>query len=182
MEELTMSLQKYARKGQAELRDTSVGARIERSLYDEWISLCGRLGLKSSEALRYMIIEEINKDKVITTKQKEITKLPVENLIPTNVEQSTNEELSNVNVSISSDNHDITNDSPKKKKKRSSARSMLKWTVNDQLPCPLCNPQKWFTRTNYARHVKKHGYNSGYEMIQANLEVVEQMVKEKHEQ
>jgi hypothetical protein len=163
-------LDKYARKTQGESKDKSVGSRIESSIYTDWIALCDRLGLKSAEAIRYLIIEELNRDKgkSVNDGKREIT--------------DNNNTSSSVISSLSNDNDVLTNVNFKTKKKRGKAGNMDAWTVNDRLPCPLCDPPRWITRTNYARHVKKHGFNTGYELIQANLDKVNQMVKEEYEQ
>jgi hypothetical protein len=66
-------------------------------------------------------------------------------------------------------------------KPKGTQRNLQQWTVNNLLPCPAPNCEKWYTTKNYARHIKKHGFNNGYEIIQAYLEKAEQMIKERRE-
>lgn len=157
-------LDRYARLPVTERRTKSVGSKLEPSLYKAFVEHCTKRGLTTSEALRYIIMEIIEEEK--TSSNQEYQRL---------TDSNKEEHYSNVVVTGGTEKKTKVNEPAIKRKKK--VNDVGRWTVNNQLYCPICN--KWGLRKNYNRHSKTHGFNTGYELIQAHMETVEKMVQEK---
>jgi hypothetical protein len=178
-----MVLEKYAKQA-IEPKSESFGVRLEKSLHDDFISLCNRFGLTTSEAIRYLILEEVNKDKAIKhEKNKSKTKKENEyNVNQTGSKQLLNgkneEEITFVKHMNNSlfDNGIHTENKPKTKRKQQ--KSITQWVINKKAPCPVCGT--WSNRKNFQRdHTAKHGYNNAFEFLEAHEEKVTEMYNEK---
>jgi antitoxin component of RelBE/YafQ-DinJ toxin-antitoxin module/uncharacterized C2H2 Zn-finger protein len=174
-------LDKYAREPVTEKRTEQAGTRLEPSVYNSFVDHCTKRGLTTSEAIRYLILEVIQEEetKKINKSKRRITEYNSEISKGKQEVSATVAKLTNGNLLLTDENEVIQNIDLRKKKSKRQVRSIQQWTVDNLIPCPVCDPPRWITRTNYARHVKKHGYQNGYDLIQANLDKVEQMVKEK---
>jgi hypothetical protein len=166
MEVIMSILDRYARLPMTERRTKSVGSKLEPSLYESFVEHCTKRGLTTSEALRYIIMELIQDEG--TNSNQEYQRLPDSNKTVTDgTTLATRGNLAVTKVKSTTNNPGKTG-------------SMTKWMVNNKLPCPIC--RTWGSRQNYRRdHAAKHGYSSGYELIQANLGEVERMVTEREQ-
>jgi hypothetical protein len=158
--------------------------KLPKGLADDLEKVCEELNMSPPEFIRLLIYEEIEalkKQRISKDTQRyplisndidEYTKIP---------DDTKNDPLVLSGIKEYSKIPVEKPTSKTKRKGKGQARSIQQWTIDNLVPCPLCDPPRWITRTNYARHVKKHGFNNGYELIQANLNKVEQMVQEKSE-
>jgi hypothetical protein len=166
-------LDKYAREPLNEKRTKSIGTRIEQSLYDDFNELCDRLGLTAGEAVRYVVMEVVAKDK------EEKAKLGKQKLTESRDEIATTSEAPTLtNHSIAEFSTVIASEREEEQDNRGKAGSLKPWTVNDQIPCPICGT--WSSRSNYKRsHAAKHGFTMGIDLILAHKEKADAMYKER---
>jgi hypothetical protein len=128
----------------------TLSVRIPADLYDDWKAECENNGFTMSEGIRLLL------EKDLKNEPPKILNYPVE--------------LPGGDVLLK-ESSSATNNPGK-------TGSMTKWMIDNKIPCPIC--RTWSSRQNYRRdHAAKHGYSSGYELIQANLQEVERMVTER---
>ena len=114
---------------------------------------CSELNLKPTEAVRYLILEELERVKAA---KKVYNKNPSTSLtmIDAPVKYQTK---------------------PSGTEKKADSRNLIsKYKIDDQLPCPECN--KWYHIKHYSsRHAKKHGYPSTYDFLKEREQEVQRM-------
>lgn len=161
-------LEKYGRKKTGEKRNRQIGAKIEPSLFDDFSAHCDNLGLSVSDGIRYLIIEELTKDKADKV-QSETAITSIDNSVITNMKPDVPPVGTKGNTEVR----------PKvQQPQKKTSVNMTGWMINNKLPCPIC--ERWGHRKSFRRdHATKHGYESSYDMIQSHLWKVEQMIKEK---
>jgi hypothetical protein len=173
-----MSLLKNKQRGKKDTLNCPVSTRLSKSEYEKFEQLCENTGYKMSEALRMLIVNELNtsgKQNVYDTKRLQyVNDTFVDKSIQndTNGKQSVNESIQNENKSIQDDDGKvIVGDQVFEKKKTTSGRkgrfSLNRWKVDNRVPCPIC--EEWVSAANFSRHAKDI-HKSNTKAIFDNLE------------
>jgi hypothetical protein len=152
-------LDQYAKQPMTERRTKTAGTKLEPTLYNKFVEHCEKRGLNTSEALRFLIIELLKESSETKVTQKQ---------------ESKKQRLTKVSK-------EKPHETESKQKKTTG--HLQSFTINDQLPCPICD--KWILKKNYPRHCRQSHQTTNIELIQSHLEKVNQMVeqqREKHEQ
>lgn len=158
-------LEKYGRKKTGEKRNKQIGAKIEPSLFDDFSAHCDNLGLSVSDGVRYLIMEELTKDKAKKVQSE------------TTVTLMDHNEITSIKPKAEPmDNKGTTKVKPKVNKGTTKDNPLGQWTVNKQIPCPECD--KWFsTRKSFYRHCRNTHNTSDYvQFMQSHLKKANEMV------
>lgn len=163
-------LEKYARKNELPPKlDGFIGGKIPKQLELQFKEHCHKNNLPVQVALRLLIEAELNPapawppanpehipgGRYVDNKLISINALPGEHI------------QDHVSIPLQT--------SPNAKK---GIYSHLK--IDGQLPCTICNA--WHKSSNFARHVKKHGYASSQAFFEENIEAAEIMAANKKAQ
>lgn len=162
-------LDRYARRPVGEKRDKTVSTKLTEEEYQAFIKYINERGLTTSEAIRWLILEEIGLS--VEAKQTPVLKTKIDQ----SRHKSTYENLSKssyTEVAATSEKTIKTNRKP------SSSRFTYKpWEVNGKLPCTVCG--NWYQSSTFSgRHAKEHGYADTKEYFMKNIEKINQMYKD----
>jgi hypothetical protein len=186
-------LEKYAKYGALSRKTEQIGTKIEKRYHDDFVKECEKLGLKKGEALRYLVIEFLQsvsrKQKGNENIEKDSRNVSIEtNLISidTEINQNDSQLISNDKKSKPKKNTFIQEVRAEEKNKGNQmggknlgkSRSVKPWTVENQLPCPICD--NWSSKSNFKRaHAAVHGYKDSYELLFQHLEKADQMMQKR---
>lgn len=156
------SLNKY-RRPSAENLTRQYATKLPEKLANEFEAWCRELNITPSEALRLLVLEEIESVRRMKNIQgyQEITDDVERYLAPT------------------LESPPVTPSKPKSTRlPGGSSRSANRWKIGDKLPCPICG--KWGAASNFKRdHIEKHGlpYANAPEFLEAYKEEADKMVE-----
>lgn len=165
-------LRKYA-KPRAATKKKQYGTRLTEDEGKEFEAYCEELNLKPAEAIRYLILEELDrKQKQTITGDNKRDQL----LSPVNTEKTNDIDLStNAINKIPVDNKMITNVNKPQMGKR---KYLNQFKVGDHLPCPVC--KKWVDTDHFSnRHAKVHSGLPSHEFLRVYEKEALAMVRQK---
>lgn len=139
-------LKKLSRKSDKEVKNKAVSTRVTEKEFEAFSDLCDSTGFTMSEALRLLILQEINElDLQVKTKD-------IQTFTESKPSSSQSKQLS------SNDKQKLLTVNNRKQISNSNRFTTKKWVVNDRLPCPICNA--WLSASNFSRHAKEHNMTS----------------------
>lgn len=157
-------LEKYARKPRGAARNKPVSTKLTQQEYKDFTAYVDSLGLTVSEALRYLVIEEVYKNQDETGISKPTA--------ATTNQRSDKQQQDKIPL----DAKKKTTETPRKTPANRRSGYLNRFKINDEWPCPLCD--RWFSTKRYARHVKtQHADMSSEEFIKQNEKKALQMVE-----
>lgn len=176
-------LAKYARL-QDGRKTHSLTTKVTEQEHREFTEYAAKLHLTPSEALRFLIIEELARvsGQIPADLNRSIAETAV-SVVDTTRYQGI-QTYPDRSQGIRIDPPQIHKDPPRKPKSTrlpgGASRSANRWKVGNLLPCPICG--KWGAATNFKRdHIEKHGlsYANAPEFLEAHKEEADRMLQEK---
>lgn len=164
-----MYLRKYA-KPKIGVKKRQYGTRLTEVEGKEFEAYCEELNLKPAEAIRYLILEELER------KQKTGDNKRNQMLSPVNYERTNDIDLStNAINKIPVDNKMITNVIKPQMGKR---KYLNQFKINDHLPCPVC--KKWIDIDHFStRHARAHAGLTSADFLSKHEQAALAMVRQK---
>lgn len=142
-------LQSFARDKKQRRKKKQFPVRLPENLYTEFKTYCDNLGLTINEAIHLLIQQELEQSNDQKFKKSDITN------------QST---------------YSIQKKSPSSPKNKKGNRfSTAPWSVESQLPCPLC--REWKSKSNFNRHTQTHHQLSSQEILEKYSDIAKEMIK-----
>lgn len=167
-------LKKYRRESMQTLT-RQYATKLPEDLADQFEEWCRELNITPSEALRYLVYEEIQRLKA----ERERLSYQTETKDTNSYLRMTDDTFSYLAVSS------VTDQKPRasEQKPKSSGGKRFettRWQIGGKTACPIC--QTWQSSGNFSRHAKQHGMTT--QEIFTNPEyiaIADQMVQEAQE-
>lgn len=162
-------LDRYARKPIGEKRTKTVSTKLTEEEYRSFNSYIEARGLTTSEAIRWLILEELGLGIEVKRSSTLETKIDQGKSMSTSVDKG---KLLSTEVAATSLKPAKTH-----KKTLPPRFTYRPWEVKGKLPCVICG--NWYQSATFSgRHAKEHGFIDTKDYFVKKLEEINRMYKE----